>query len=153
MVQLDIVRSSVSTLVKSQPLVAVFVGGTSGIGEYTVKALAAKCSDSRQGLHVYIVGRNTEAAKKTISECSRLCQRGKFDFVQAKDLALLKDVDRVCAEITSLEEKETPAGGDARVDLLVMSQAFLSFEPRRGIFSSFGYILDVNTLDNILIQR
>lgn len=53
--------------------------------------------------------------------------------MRAEDLALLKDVDRVCAEIVRMEEGENAEGGDgARVDLLVMSQAYLSFEARRG---------------------
>ena len=39
MVKLDLVKSSNAELV-TQPLVAVFVGGTSGIGSYTVKTLA-----------------------------------------------------------------------------------------------------------------
>lgn len=133
MVQIDVVRSCISTLVKTQPLVAVFVGVTAGIGEYAVRALAATHSDQGKGLHVYLVGRKADAAEKTIADCLRLCPMGQFRFVQAKDLALLKDVDRVCAEITRIEEDENVNGGPARVDLLVMTQAYLTFEPRRGI--------------------
>jgi NAD(P)-dependent dehydrogenase (short-subunit alcohol dehydrogenase family) len=135
-VQIDVVRSCNSTLIKTQPLVAVFVGGTSGIGEYTIRALAAAHSDQGKGLRLYIVGRNADAARATISDCVRVCPGGQFRFVQAEDLALLKDVDRVCAEIIRIEEDENVKGGTARVDLLVMSQAYLSFEPRRGISSS-----------------
>ena len=135
MVQLDVVRSSNSTLVKSQPLVAVFVGGTSGIGEATIRVLATTHTDQGKGLRLYIVGRNAAAAEKTISECVRVCPKGQFRFVKAGDLALLKDVDRVCAEITRLEEEENAdGGGTARVDLLVMSQAYLTFDPRKGIY-------------------
>ncbi len=56
-----------------------------------------------------------------MSDCVRLCPEGQFRFVQAEDLALLKDVDRVCAEIIRIEEDENANGGTARVDLLVMS--------------------------------
>ncbi len=135
MVQLDVVRSCNSTLIKTQPLVAIFVGGTSGIGEHTIRALAVTHSDKGKGLRLYIVGRNADAAKKIISDCVRVCPGGQFQFVQAGDLALLRDVDHVCAEIIRIEEHENANG--ARVDLLVMSQAFFNpFEPRRGISSS-----------------
>ncbi|MCJ1284588.1 hypothetical protein MMC26_003921 [Xylographa opegraphella] len=139
MVQIDRVRSCNSTLVKTQPLVAVFVGGTSGIGENTIRALAAAHSDQGKGLRLYIVGRNAEAAKKIIAECVHVCPRGQFRFVQAGDLALLKDVDHVCSDITRMEEEENAKGGHGRVDLLVMSHHYfpLLFQPRTGILFSF----------------
>ncbi|MCJ1380168.1 hypothetical protein MMC17_003271 [Xylographa soralifera] len=132
MVKIDVVRSCNSTLVKTQPLVAVFVGGTAGIGENTIRALATTHSDQGKGLRLYIVGRNADAAKKIISECVHVCPVGQFRFVQAGDLSLLKDVDRVCSEITRMEEDESANGGNARVDLLVMSHAYfpLLFRPR-----------------------
>lgn len=133
MVKLDVVRSSNEALVKAQPLVAVFAGGTSGIGEYSIRALAARHAEQGKGLRVYIVGRASEAAKKIITDCSNLCPNGQFRFVKAEDLALLRDVDRVCAEIIRLEE-ETPAHGrPPRVDLLVMTQAIFNFQPRKGM--------------------
>lgn len=135
MVRIDVVRSCNANLIKTQPLVAVFVGGTSGIGEQTIHALAATHANQGKGLRVYIVGRNADAAEKTISDCIRVCPGGQFRFMQAQDLALLKDVDRVCAEITRIEEEENINGGTARVGLLVMSQALLNFQPRRGILS------------------
>ena len=130
MVQIDVVRSSNSSLVQSHPLVAIFVGGTSGIGEYTVKALATHAKQG-QGLRLYIVGRNSDAAEMTISDCTRLCPEGDFRFVKAGDLALLKDVDLVCAEIMRMEE-ESVEGRPARVDLLVLTQAYFSFDARKG---------------------
>lgn len=148
MVRLDVVRAYNSALVKAQPLVAVFVGGTSGIGEQTIRALAATHSKQGKGLRLYVVGRNADAAQKTISECTRVCPRGYFRFVQAKDLALLEDVDKVCAEIIRIEEDENAKGGTAKVDLLVMTQALLNFQPRRGKLSP----LTQNTLASIRTQ-
>ncbi|KAI9717646.1 MAG: hypothetical protein M1812_004591 [Candelaria pacifica] len=132
MVQLEVVRSANATLVKSQPLVAVFVGGTSGIGEFTIRALAATHGKEGKGLRLYIVGRNSSAAEKTISECKSVCPEGDFRFVKANDLALLNDVDRVCDEIIRIEEGIKADGGSARVDLLNLSQHYfpLTFEPR-----------------------
>lgn len=132
MVRLDVVRSCNAELVSTQPLVVVVVGGTSGIGEYTVRALAAAHANHGKGLRLYIVGRNEDAARKISSECLELCPTGQFQFVAANDLSLLKDVDRVCTALTQAEEEASGTGGTARIDLLVMTQAFLSFEARQG---------------------
>ena len=136
MVQIDLVQSSISDLVKSQPLVAVFIGGTSGIGQFTIKALAANHGSNGKGIRVYIVGRNAAAAENTIAECRRTCPSGQFVFVKARDLSLLGDVDSVCAEIIELEEINNSDGGSPRIDILVMSQHYfpLLFEPRHGMF-------------------
>lgn len=137
MVHLDVVRSCNASLVKNQPLVAVFVGGTSGIGEYAVRALAATHANHGEGLRLYIVGRNEDAATKIISDCLKLCRSGQFRFVRADDLSLLRDVDRVCAEIIKAEQEKNQTGGTLRVDLLVMTQGYLAFESRKGTYKIF----------------
>ena len=139
MVRLDVVRSCNATLVKIQPLVAVFVGGTSGIGEYAVRALAATHASNGKGLRLYIVGRNEDAAKSITSDCLKLCPTGQFRFVRANDLSLLKDVDRVCVELMQAEEKEAKTTGEmGRIDLLVMTQGYLAFETRQGKYINFA---------------
>jgi NAD(P)-dependent dehydrogenase (short-subunit alcohol dehydrogenase family) len=117
MVHLDVVRSCNAALVKSQPLVAVFTGGTAGIGSYAARALAAHAKDGR-GLRLYIVS------------------TGQFRFVQTDDLALLKNVDRVCAEIIRSEQEAATTGETPRIDLLIMTQGCLAFE-RKGIYMRF----------------
>ncbi|XXH02618.1 hypothetical protein Hte_008997 [Hypoxylon texense] len=95
-------------------LVAVFVGGTSGVGEYTVKTLAKYASKPR----VYIVGRSREAADRIIGECKQLSGGGgTFEFIQA-DVSLLKSVDDVCRQIRS---KET------EINILFESQGSMGF--------------------------
>lgn len=133
MVRLNVVRAANAALVNSQPLVAVFVGGTSGIGEYTLRALASTHSDKGKGLRVYIVGRKAAAADAIIADCQRVCPAGQFKFVQADDLALLKDVDRVCEEIVKNEEVEGQDGQKPGIDLLFMSQACSIFGKRKGM--------------------
>jgi len=136
MVNLDIVRSTNTTLVTSQPLVAVFVGGTAGIGEFSIRSLASTHGSNGKGLRAYIVGRNAKKAETIISDCQKACPNGKFIFLRADDLALLKDVDRVCAELIKFEEKEAAAlGQKPKIDILVMSQAiFRPWDPRKGKF-------------------
>lgn len=132
MVQLDTVRSANTAFFQSRPLVAVFAGGTAGIGESTLRALAAAHGSSGKGLRVYVTGRRKEATEKILANCSRTCPTGKFIFVQANDLSLLEDVDKVCAEISQLEQ-ENSGSEKARVDMLYMSQGDFNFTPRKGL--------------------
>jgi NADP-dependent 3-hydroxy acid dehydrogenase YdfG len=94
-------------------LVAVFVGGTSGAGEYTVKALAKYAPKPR----VYIVGRSQNAADKIIDECTQLSPDGQFEFIQS-DISLLKNVDKVCLQIKRKE---------AAINILFQSQGTMAF--------------------------
>ena len=133
MVKLDVVRSCNSALVKAQPMVAVVVGGTSGIGEHTVHALAAAYANQGQELRVYVIGRREAEGKRVTAACLETCPTADFRFVRANDVSLLKDVDRVCAEIISSEEAEAKrTGGKARVDFLVMTQGAMYFDGRHG---------------------
>ena len=123
MVQLSLVQSGNTRLVASQPVVAAFVGGTSGIGAHTIRTLAIAQGARGPGFRVYIIGRNGKAAEEILSECRKGCPSGQFHFISANDLALLKDVDTTCAELTKIEEKEAKATGETpRIDILVMSQ-------------------------------
>lgn len=135
MVKLDLVQSSNAALVSSQPLVAVFVGGTSGIGSHTIRSLAVTHGKDGKGLRAYIIGRNAKAAENIISECQKSCPAGQFHFLQAKDLALIKDVDLICEELIEKEKKEAAARGEIpRIDLLVQTQAiFKPWDPRNGM--------------------
>ncbi len=105
-----------------QGLVAVFVGGTSGIGEYTLKALAAHSTNSR----VYLVGRAQDAADRIIKECQELSPSSHFEFIKA-DISLLNVVDEVCDRIKS---KETA------INILFQSQGTLARNPGIHIYPS-----------------
>jgi hypothetical protein len=102
MVQLSQVIASNRRIPSGFPngLVAVFVGGTSGVGEYTLKALAQYVGKIK--LRVYIVGRSEEAASRIIKECKQLSSSGDYNFIAA-DVSLLKSVDEVCRQIQSKE--------------------------------------------------
>jgi NAD(P)-dependent dehydrogenase (short-subunit alcohol dehydrogenase family) len=100
MVALQDVVSSNERIRSALPkgMVAVFVGGTSGVGEYTVKAFAKYAAAPR----VYIVGRSQDAADRIMSECEEINADGEYQFIKA-DISLLKTVDDVCREICSKE--------------------------------------------------
>ena len=130
MVSLPAVQAANRTLVTTNSLVAVFVGGTAGIGTNTVKALAKShgASKSTKSLRIYVIGRNKKAADAIFSECRELCPNGNFIFIKAADLALLGDVDVVCEELMRVERMEAEKVGEhARIDVLCMSQAI--FKP------------------------
>ncbi|OAL05870.1 hypothetical protein IQ06DRAFT_289943 [Phaeosphaeriaceae sp. SRC1lsM3a] len=117
MVSLSDVRTSNSNL-KNFPanLVAVFVGGTSGIGLYTARELARNATSP----HIYLIGRNQTEASKIIEELKAINSSSKVSFIQ-KDVSLLRNVDEVCKEIKA---KET------QINLLFMTCGYFVFKGR-----------------------
>ena len=99
-------------------LVCVFAGGTSGIGEATLKAFTAKETE----FSIYIIGRNESKAAQIIQECGGSDPRRSITFLKT-DLTLLRNVDKVCAEIQRRE---------SRLDLLFMSQGYLTLQGKNG---------------------
>ncbi|MCJ1288097.1 hypothetical protein MMC26_007452 [Xylographa opegraphella] len=100
MVALTAIRASNSSIASSLPaaLVAVFVGATSGIGEYTLLQFAKYARQPR----VYLVGRSQEAGSRIAAECKALNADGQYTFIKA-DTSLLSNVDAVCRDIKSKE--------------------------------------------------
>ncbi|MCJ1316207.1 hypothetical protein MMC15_001527 [Xylographa vitiligo] len=118
MVSLTDVQASNSSIVSSLPagLVAVFVGATSGIGEFTLLQFAKHARQPR----VYFVGRSQEAGDRIAAECKALNGDGQYTFIKA-DTSLLSNVDAVCRDIKS---KETV------VNLLFLTTGTLKFGDR-----------------------
>ncbi|KAK8039359.1 hypothetical protein PG993_007770 [Apiospora rasikravindrae] len=110
-----------------RPLVAVFLGGTSGIGHMTARALASSAQQAGGDAppRIYLVGRSEQRGGEIVEELRGLCPAGKYRFVRAADLSLMACVDAVCAEITRLEEEEE--GQEPRIDYLMTSQGEPSF--------------------------
>ncbi|MCJ1420982.1 hypothetical protein MMC32_007344 [Xylographa parallela] len=100
MVSLTDVQASNSSIASSLPagLVAVFVGATSGIGEYTLLQFAKYARQPR----VYFVGRSQEAGDRIAAACKALNPDGQYTFIKA-DTSLLSNVDAVCRDIKSKE--------------------------------------------------
>ncbi|KAL3440881.1 hypothetical protein BJX65DRAFT_289609 [Aspergillus insuetus] len=81
-------------------LVAVFVGGTSGIGESTARAFIRNTDASR----AYLVGRDEVRAKGIIEELRQLKPDSPVTFIKS-DVSLLREVDKACTAIQEKEEK------------------------------------------------
>ncbi|KAL1888390.1 hypothetical protein Sste5346_009598 [Sporothrix stenoceras] len=163
MVALNIVEATNRAMAKDKsagrPYVAVVGGGTSGIGSYAALELAKVHGEVGQaasrGLRVYILGRR--ASDTLLGELRAACPFGTFEFVQAKDLGLLKDVDRVSSLLIEKETAySTQEGHAAKVDLLVASQGILSFGGRQDTEEglewsmAIGYYGRVRLVDRLL---
>ncbi|KAK8133786.1 hypothetical protein PG984_005798 [Apiospora sp. TS-2023a] len=105
-------------------LVGVFLGGTSGIGHMTARALASTAQQAGSAPpRIYLVGRSEQRGEEIVEELRELCPAGTYRFVRAADLSLMACVDEVCAEITRLEGREE----EPRIDYLMTSQGVLYF--------------------------
>lgn len=122
MVSLSQIQVSNALIASTFPtrIVALFVGGTSGIGEITLKKFAQYAPQPR----AYFVGRSHVAAVRVIAECKELNPRGDFIFVEA-DASLIRNVDQVCEEIKAKEKV---------LNILFLSQGVMSLD-RSGMAS------------------
>lgn len=118
MVSLDLVRKSNGSLSSTIPrVVALFVGGSSGIGRTTLRQLARNA----EAPTAYIVGRSESNAKPLLKELSRINPRGSFNFIEA-DVSLIRNVDKACENIKKHEKA---------LNLLFMTPGGLSLVGRR----------------------
>ncbi|KAL7918408.1 hypothetical protein ACQKWADRAFT_245852 [Trichoderma austrokoningii] len=126
MVSLSQVRAS-NSLISTLPekLVAVFVGGTSGIGEETTKCLAKYAKSPR----IYIAGRSRDAGDRIVAECTRINPSGEYIFCEC-DVSLIRGADELCNEIKKKE---------AFINILVLSQGV--FDLSRNVTSEGLHLL------------
>jgi NAD(P)-dependent dehydrogenase (short-subunit alcohol dehydrogenase family) len=101
------------------PQVAVFVGGTSGIGKITIQALVSTGASTR----IYLVGRKSSAERMHtfIEELHAINSKAEVVWVEA-EVSLLAESKRVCEFIKSKE---------SRVDLLFLTAGFAGFGGRQ----------------------
>ena len=132
MVSLSTVQSSNSLISSTLPsgLVAVFVGGTSGIGEATLKQFAKQSYSPR----VYFIGRSQSAADRITAECRVLNPAGEYMFIKA-DVSLIRVVDDVCREIKAKEKT---------LNLLFLSAGVPSMD-RSGVYFLGSFASDFAT--------
>ncbi|KAL1862945.1 hypothetical protein Daus18300_008276 [Diaporthe australafricana] len=101
------------------PRVAVFVGGTSGIGQLTIKALVATGASVR----IYLVGRKSSEERMSafIQELHSTNPKAEVVWTEG-EVSLLADTKRVCEVIKRKEP---------RVDLLFLSAGYAPIGPRQ----------------------
>ncbi|CRG86876.1 hypothetical protein PISL3812_03888 [Talaromyces islandicus] len=100
------------------PRVAVFVGGTSGIGKLTIRALVSTGTSTR----IYLVGRKSseERTQAFVQELSAINPKAEVVWTEG-DVSLLAETKRVCQVIKNKE---------SRVDLLFLTTGYAPFGPR-----------------------
>ena len=98
-------------------LVALFIGGTSGIGKGTLIQFAKNANAPI----VYLVGRSKASATPLLNELESLNPNGTFTFIETQ-ISLIKNVDRVCDEIKAKEQK---------LDIIFLSTGFLTLQGGR----------------------
>ncbi|OAG19124.1 hypothetical protein CC77DRAFT_1032508 [Alternaria alternata] len=123
------IHATLTTLPTGPPLVIAIIGGTSGIGSYTAKAFASVYRNAGSKLRVYLVGRDASRAEALLTDVRSTSPGSEWRFLKANDLAMMSDVDTVCAQIKRYEEEEPLKGGGPRIDMLYMSQAFSPLAP------------------------
>lgn len=101
MVSLTAVQASNACIPTTLPpgLVAVFVGGTSGIGEYTLIEFARFARQPR----IYNVGRSQEASDRIAVEVKKLNTNAQYTFIKV-DVSLIRSVNTVCEQIKAKEK-------------------------------------------------
>ncbi|EAU38702.1 conserved hypothetical protein [Aspergillus terreus NIH2624] len=100
MVSLKTVQASNAGIRALSNITALFVGGTSGIGQSTLRQLA-RHADSPTA---YIVGRNEARARPFLSELRQLNPKGRFHFIEA-DVSLVRNVDAACRQILQQQKQ------------------------------------------------
>lgn len=116
MVSLSQIQASNALISSTFPtrLVALFVGGTSGIGEATLKKFAQYSQQPR----AYFVGRSQDAADRIVADCKVLNPSGEYIFMKS-DVSLIRVVDEVCKEVIAKEKC---------LNLLFLSQGVLTMD-------------------------
>jgi len=119
MVSIKAVRASISTFSKTSPpgLVALSVGGTSGIGKGTLKQFVKNANAPK----AYIVGRSKAKATPLLEELQSLNPQGTYIFLET-EISLIKNVDTICDEIKAKEQK---------LDYIFVSTGYLTLEGRK----------------------
>jgi len=94
--------------------VALFIGGTSGIGKCSAQALARY---AKGNIHIIIVGRNEEAARQIISSFPRSSE-SNYEFISC-DVRFMSNVSSVIRSLSSRLSK---------INYLILSTGYLSTE-------------------------
>ncbi|CAG9983704.1 unnamed protein product [Clonostachys byssicola] len=117
MVAIEQIRNELAQASPSgRQLVAVFVGGTSGIGESTARELVRYSTSPR----IYLIGRSQDQADRIKTEFASLNPASDVCFVQS-DASQLRNVDNLCDKIKAQEE---------RLDVLFLSAGIFHLRGR-----------------------
>ncbi|KAH0337340.1 hypothetical protein KCU81_g8145, partial [Aureobasidium melanogenum] len=135
MVSLESIRTSNLEASNLENLVAVFVGGTHGVAESTIRELFMRTTTPR----AYIIGRSQEKAENLCKELEDLNPGSKAIFIN-KDISVLKNVDDVCLELQHREKK---------INILFLSAGYMSLSGRNETPEGLDHKMAVNYYSRI----
>jgi len=113
----SLIHASNAAFHSSYPPVAVFVGGTSGIGQSMVERFA---NMTKGNSHIIIVGRNRTAAETILASLPPVSTSGTREFIQC-DASLMSNVHTASKEILNRHNK---------INYLVLTPGILSLNGR-----------------------
>eukprot|EP01118_Nematostelium_gracile_P008215 TRINITY_DN271_c0_g1_i1.p1 TRINITY_DN271_c0_g1~~TRINITY_DN271_c0_g1_i1.p1 ORF type:complete len:330 (+),score=83.83 TRINITY_DN271_c0_g1_i1:63-1052(+) len=117
MPSLSAARSFISSVKFENNPVAIFVGGTSGIGQHMAQRMVQLI---RGPAHIIISGRNAESAEKVIEFMKKEDSEKTYEFIPC-DVSKMKKVREFTDDIAKKVDK---------VNYLVITSGFLSFDGR-----------------------
>jgi NAD(P)-dependent dehydrogenase (short-subunit alcohol dehydrogenase family) len=122
--------------------VAVFIGGTSGIGEAMVRAFAQYTNGNAS---IAIIGRNKEAGERILSELPKPDGVGASEriFIQC-DVSLMRNVSSAAQQLTSSFTK---------INYIIISTDFLDFSARKETPEGLENRLTINYYSRWLFIR
>ncbi|KAF9261362.1 hypothetical protein L218DRAFT_905702 [Marasmius fiardii PR-910] len=103
--------------------VAVFVGGTSGIGHRTLEALAQTTNGK---IHIIILSRSESTGKEILASLVKPLDSSVHvlrEFVYC-DAALMKNVTEACVRIKDILREKLPSDSSPRINILFMSAGY-----------------------------
>lgn len=142
MVNRTSIKTSNSQITQSSvPRVAVFVGGTAGIGKLTLGGLARLGLDFK----AYVIGRKeSEVSFRPFTEDLQAANpKASIIWVEG-EVSLLSEAKRVCDHIKTLETS---------IDLLFMTPGFAPFNGRKSKLHSSSFETHLTTLRYIRRSR
>lgn len=125
------VRGTNSTVSISYRPTALFVGGTSGVGEATAKAFA---NAVKGRAHIILCGRNQSKAEEIIASFPQASE-SKYEFIQC-DVSLIKNV------VKAAEEVKSKISG--KLNYLVTSQGMMTFKGYNPTSEGIDYKLSLH---------
>ncbi|KAG8929765.1 hypothetical protein FRC01_003793 [Tulasnella sp. 417] len=128
---LSAVRESNSSFSPVYRPTALFVGGTSGVGEATAKAFA-KAVKGRA--HIILCGRNKSRAEEIIAELPQTPE-SKYEFIQC-DVSLIKNVAKAAEEVKIKV--------DGKLNYLVTSQGMMTLKGYNPTSEGIDYKLSLH---------
>ena len=128
MVSLSNIEASNERIKSTLPdrLVAVFIGATRGIGEFSMRQFVQSVKQPK----IYFTGRSQAHGDKVVAEYKALNPAGEYNFISA-DTSLIDVCDEVCDQISRQETV---------VNLLFMSSGTLSTGIGYSIIDILGFI-------------